>query len=218
MAMGGLPIGSPVYSRLYNPTAARYEQALAQLEGADEAVAFGSGMAAVTGALMAAKQRGNHIVAVRPLDRRHGPPAGLGHAGPGGELGRGRWHHRGPRPDTAMVIVETPANPTLALLDLEDIVRQAGKVPYWWTTPSPLPSCRIPSSRAPPWSCTARRSSWVKSLALNNPNEKRPVKSVQFISGKNPIKWKQTAEGLVIDVKGNKPCEAAYAFKIEFKK
>src|SRR5664279_5962047 len=27
MAMGGLPIGSPVYARLYNPTVARYEQA-----------------------------------------------------------------------------------------------------------------------------------------------------------------------------------------------
>ncbi|HJV39688.1 MAG TPA: PLP-dependent transferase, partial [Geothrix sp.] len=67
MAMGGLPIGSPVYSRLYNPTTARYEQALAQLEGAEEAVAFGSGMAAVTACLMAAKQRGGHVVAVRPL-------------------------------------------------------------------------------------------------------------------------------------------------------
>ncbi len=129
MAMGGLPIGSPVYSRLYNPTVARYEQALAQLEGADEAVAFGSGMAAVTGALMAAKQRGNHIVAVRPLY------GGTDHLLASGMLGlEVSWAEADGitaalRPDTAMVIVETPANPTLALLDLEDIVRQAGKVP-----------------------------------------------------------------------------------------
>jgi len=129
MAMGGLPIGSPVYARLYNPTVARYEQALAQLEGAEACVAFGSGMAAVTASLMAAKQRGNHIVAVRPLY------GGTDHLLASGMLGlEVTWAEADGiaaaiRPDTAMVIVETPANPTLALLDLEDVVRQAGKVP-----------------------------------------------------------------------------------------
>jgi len=129
MAMGGLPIGSPVYSRLFNPTVARYEQALAQLEGAEEAVAFGSGMAAVTASLMAAKQRGNHIVAVRPIY------GGTDHLLASGMLGlEVTWAEADGiaaaiRPDTAMVIVETPANPTLALLDLDDVVRQAGKVP-----------------------------------------------------------------------------------------
>ncbi|WP_243383729.1 trans-sulfuration enzyme family protein [Geothrix alkalitolerans] len=129
MAMGGLPIGSPVYSRLYNPTTARYEQALAQLEGAEEAVAFGSGMAAVTACLMAAKQRGGHVVAVRPLY------GGTDHLLASGMLGlEVTWAEADGiaaaiRPDTAMVIVETPANPTLAMVDLDDVVRQAGKVP-----------------------------------------------------------------------------------------
>ena len=129
MAMGGLPVGSPVYARLYNPTVARYEQALAQLEGAEEAVAFGSGMAAVTACLMAAKQRGSHIVAVRPVY------GGTDHLLASGMLGlEVTWAEADGiaaaiRPDTAMVIVETPANPTLALLDLDDVVRQAGKVP-----------------------------------------------------------------------------------------
>lgn len=58
----------------------------------------------------------------------------------------------------------------------------------------------------------------IKSLAKGNPNESRAIKSVEFISGKNPIQWKQTADGLIINTKGNKPCEAAYAFKIMFKK
>lgn len=129
MALGGLPIGSPVYSRLYNPTVARYEQALAQMEGAEECVAFGSGMAAVTASLMAAKQRGNHIVAVRPLY------GGTDHLLASGMLGlEVTWADADGiaaaiRPDTAMVMVETPANPTLALLDLDDVIRQAGKVP-----------------------------------------------------------------------------------------
>jgi len=129
MAMGGLPIGSPVYARLYNPTVARYEQALAQLEGAEEAVAFGSGMAAVTACLMAAKQRGSHIVAVRPVY------GGTDHLLASGMLGlEVTWAEADGiaaaiRPDTAMVIVETPANPTLAMVDLDDVVCQAGKVP-----------------------------------------------------------------------------------------
>ena len=129
LALGGVPEGSPVYSRLYNPTVARYEQALAQLEGAEEAVAFGSGMAAVTASLMAAKQRGNHIVAVRPLY------GGTDHLLASGMLGlEVTWAEADGitaalRPDTAMVLVETPANPTLAMLDLEEVVRQAGRVP-----------------------------------------------------------------------------------------
>jgi len=129
MAMGGQPVGSPVYARLYNPTVARYEQALAQLEGADEAVAFGSGMAAVTACLMAAKLRGGHVVAVRPLY------GGTDHLLASGLLGlEVTWAEADGiqaalRPDTSMVIVETPANPTLALLDLDDVVRQAGPVP-----------------------------------------------------------------------------------------
>jgi len=129
MALGGLPVGSPVYSRLYNPTTARYEQALAQLEGAEEAVAFGSGMAAVTACLMAAKTRGGHVVGVRPLY------GGTDHLLASGMLGlEVTWAEADGitaaiRPDTAMVIVETPANPTLAMVDLQEVVRQAGKVP-----------------------------------------------------------------------------------------
>lgn len=129
MALGGLPVGSPVYARLYNPTVARYETALAQLEGGEEAVAFGSGMAAVTACLMAAKQRGGHVVAVRPLY------GGTDHLLASGLLGlEVSWAEADGiaaalRPDTAMVLVETPANPTLAMVDLEAVVRQAGKVP-----------------------------------------------------------------------------------------
>ena len=129
LALGGHPEGSPVYSRLHNPTVARYEAALAQLEGAEEAVAFGSGMAAVTAALLAARNRGGHVVAVRPLY------GGTDHLLASGMLGlEVTWAEadgiaRALRPDTALVVVETPANPTLALVDLEAVVAQAGSVP-----------------------------------------------------------------------------------------
>ncbi|HJV23405.1 MAG TPA: aminotransferase class I/II-fold pyridoxal phosphate-dependent enzyme [Holophagaceae bacterium] len=129
MALGGLPQGSSVYARLHNPTVARFEGALAKLEGAAEAVAFASGMAAVTAILMAAAQKGKHVVAVRPLY------GGTDHLLASGLLGLdvtfAEPHEikAALRPDTSLVIVETPANPTLQLVDLADVVAQAGKVP-----------------------------------------------------------------------------------------
>src|SRR5512138_1765400 len=53
-----------VYTRDGNPTVAAFERAVADLEGAEGAVAFGSGMAAIHAALMAAGVRtGSRIVA-----------------------------------------------------------------------------------------------------------------------------------------------------------
>ncbi len=129
MALGGHPQGSSVYSRLHNPTVARFERALAALEGADEAVAFASGMAAFTAVLMAARQKGGHVVAVRPLY------GGTDHLLSSGLLGlEVTWAtpetlRESLRPDTALVVLETPANPTLSLVDLERAAEAVGPVP-----------------------------------------------------------------------------------------
>jgi cystathionine beta-lyase/cystathionine gamma-synthase len=130
MAAGGNPTGSSIYARMHNPTVARYEAALASLEGAEAAVAFASGMAALTAVLLAAREEGkNHVVAVRPL--YGGSDALL----EGGLLGHD-VSFAGPdeiapaiRPDTALVVLETPGNPTLSLVDIDDAVRQASGVP-----------------------------------------------------------------------------------------
>jgi methionine-gamma-lyase len=86
-------------------------------------------MAAITAVLLAAGQRGTHAVAVRPiygstdhllssgllgLDVTWATPATVGDA---------------IRPDTSLVLIETPGNPTCALVDIADIVQQAGRVP-----------------------------------------------------------------------------------------
>ena len=129
MAMGGQDKSNPVYSRLYNPTVGRFEEGLAKLEGAEEAVAFASGMAAMTACLLAAKQRGGHVVAVRPLY------GGSDHLIASGLLGlEVTWAepdeiHEALRSDTVLVIAETPANPTVSLLDIESVVAQACGVP-----------------------------------------------------------------------------------------
>lgn len=138
-ATGALPDGPPVYARLDNPTTARFETALARLEGTESAVAFASGMAALSACLLARAAEGlRHVVAVRPLygcsdhlltagllgtevtwaDPGDGTPAAVG-AGVAAAL----------RPDTGLVMVETPANPTLAELDLRAVADACGSVP-----------------------------------------------------------------------------------------
>ncbi len=120
---------NPIYARLHNPTVARFENALAQLEGTSDAVAFGSGMAAFSACLLAARQHGDHVLAVRPL---YGTSD---HVLNSGLLGlRTRWVKPeevsgAVNADTALVIIETPANPTLKLVDISAVAKAAGKVP-----------------------------------------------------------------------------------------
>jgi methionine-gamma-lyase len=134
LTSGGGPKGSFIYARMHNPTVARFEHALAELEGAQEAVAFASGMAAITAALLAARvaepgRVRNHVVAVRPL---YGGTDGLL---AGGLLGMETTFvapegiAAAIRPDTALVLMETPCNPTLDLVDIEQVVRDARDVP-----------------------------------------------------------------------------------------
>jgi methionine-gamma-lyase len=131
MALGGHPgAGGTVYARLWNPTVARFEEALAVLEGAAEAVAFASGMAAMTAALLAAtQQRGRHVVAVRPLYGGTDHLLGSGLLGTETTFTDAAGVATALRPDTALVIVETPANPSLELVDIAAVVAAAGDVP-----------------------------------------------------------------------------------------
>jgi len=132
MATGGVPgPGGNVYARLWNPTVARFESALAQLERAPTSVAFASGMAAMSATLIALSQgtRDAHVVAVRPLY------GGTDHLLASSFLGvettfcDATGVGRAMRPSTVVVIVETPANPTLDLVDISGIVAAAGGVP-----------------------------------------------------------------------------------------
>jgi len=121
--------GSLVYQRLWNPTVARFEDALAELEYTDGAVAFGSGMAALTACLLATVAAGRpHVVAVRPLY------GGSDHLLSTGLLGTTVTYvdpagvAAAIRPDTGLVIVETPANPTVDLVDIASVAAAAGDV------------------------------------------------------------------------------------------
>jgi cystathionine beta-lyase/cystathionine gamma-synthase len=125
------PGQTAVYQRLWQPGVARFEDALAQLEGTSHAVAFASGMAALSACLIASVTRGRpHVVALRPLY------GGTDHVLATGLLGTEvTWCESQDqvaaaiRPDTGLVIVETPANPTCELVDIEQVAAAAGDVP-----------------------------------------------------------------------------------------
>ncbi|WP_454698996.1 trans-sulfuration enzyme family protein [Arthrobacter humicola] len=132
MATGGMHQEgqSTVYQRLWNPTVARFEQGVALLEGAPEAVAFATGMAALSAVLLATVAAGNkHVVAVRPLY------GGSDHILASGLLGTevtfttAGGVRAALRPDTGLVMVETPANPSLELVDIAQLARDADGVP-----------------------------------------------------------------------------------------
>ncbi|HSE54124.1 MAG TPA: aminotransferase class I/II-fold pyridoxal phosphate-dependent enzyme [Nocardioidaceae bacterium] len=125
------PGQTPVYQRLWQPGVARFEDALGQLEGTSHAVAFASGMAALSACLIASVTRGRpHVVALRPLY------GGSDHVLATGLLGTSvTWCESQEavaaaiRPETGLIVVETPANPTCELVDIEAVVSAAGEVP-----------------------------------------------------------------------------------------
>ncbi|MEV0157549.1 PLP-dependent aspartate aminotransferase family protein [Micromonospora sp. NPDC050686] len=132
LATGGTMAGaaSAVYQRLWNPTVARFETALAELEGTTDAVAFASGMAALTAALLAATRDGRrHVVAVRPLYGGTDHVLATGLLGTEVTWARPDQVAAAVRPDTGLVIVETPANPTLDLVDIAALAAAAGDTP-----------------------------------------------------------------------------------------
>ncbi len=122
--------GSLVYQRLWNPTVARFEDALAELEQTDGAVAFGSGMAALTACLLGTVAAGRpHVIAVRPIYGGSDHLLSTGLLGTTVSFVRSDEIAAAVRPDTGLVILETPANPTVELVDIAAAVRQAGDVP-----------------------------------------------------------------------------------------
>jgi cystathionine beta-lyase/cystathionine gamma-synthase len=120
------------YTRYGNPTHTVVENAIAQLEGTDAALLFSSGMAAITTSMLALVKAGDHIVAQR--DIYGGVTKFLSQWLP--RLGVEttfvdtndiEQHERAIRPNTKIVHIESPTNPTVRVVDLEKIAALARK-------------------------------------------------------------------------------------------
>ncbi|HTF42439.1 MAG TPA: aminotransferase class I/II-fold pyridoxal phosphate-dependent enzyme [Terriglobales bacterium] len=120
------------YTRYGNPTNTVAEAAIAELEGADGALLFASGMGAITSAIFALVKAGDHIVAQR--DIYGGTTKFLSQWLP--KLGvettfvdttQYEQYERAIRPNTKLLYLESPTNPTLQIADLNQAAAVASK-------------------------------------------------------------------------------------------
>jgi cystathionine beta-lyase/cystathionine gamma-synthase len=115
------------YSRYANPTVRSFEEAIAELEGAEDALAFASGMGAIASTVLALCSTGDHIVTQRQLYAGttaflQGPCARLGIETTFVDVATPGAFTDAIRPGrTMMVLAETPSNPRLELADLDEL-------------------------------------------------------------------------------------------------
>lgn len=123
-----------VYSRYGNPTVSLFEERMALIEGTERCFGTASGMAAIFAALAAPVKAGDHIVASQVLfgSCTHILTKILPNWGVEATLvdgaDRAAWK-AAIRPETKLLFCESPANPTLALVDLRavaDLAHEAG--------------------------------------------------------------------------------------------
>jgi O-succinylhomoserine sulfhydrylase len=122
--------GAHNYSRFANPTMDMFQDRMALLEGAEAARAFATGMAAVTNAIMSQVRAGDHIVAAQALfgGCRYVVEDFAPRFGVESTLVDGRDPEnfaRAMRPNTKVVFIETPTNPTLELVDIAAVAEIA---------------------------------------------------------------------------------------------
>jgi len=115
------------YGRYANPTVRSFEEAIAELEGAESSLAFASGMGAISTVVLALCGAGSHIVAQKQLYaatlaflqgpcRRFGIDVTLVDGTVPGAFAEAVQPGR-----TMLVLAETPSNPRLELIDLDEL-------------------------------------------------------------------------------------------------
>lgn len=119
-----------VYTRLSNPTIEAAENKLAALEGGDGCLVFSSGMAAITATLLSVLEKGDHLVSIPDLyggtrvllDKelpRHGIGVSLVDCEDSSAIENALTQ------ETRAILIETPTNPLLRVLDMKKIAKVA---------------------------------------------------------------------------------------------
>ncbi|MEM8746767.1 MAG: PLP-dependent aspartate aminotransferase family protein [Actinomycetota bacterium] len=115
------------YSRYQNPTVRSFEEAVRDLEGAEDSLAFSSGMGALASTVLALCSAGSHVVAQRQLYAGtlaflQGPCRRLGIETTFVDVAEPGAFANAVRPGRTMVVLaESPSNPRLELADLDEV-------------------------------------------------------------------------------------------------
>lgn len=122
-----------IYSRYANPTVDMFEKRMCALEGAEDARATASGMAAVTASLLCSVRAGDHIVAARALFgscrwvvETLAPKYGIETTLVDGTK-KEEWE-KAVRPNTKLFFLESPTNPTLEVVDIAEVAKLANSI------------------------------------------------------------------------------------------
>lgn len=121
-----------IYSRLGNPTVRILEERMAEIEYGEGALAFGSGMAAVSAILIHTTKAGNHVLCSRGIygctfgllemmEEKYGITHNLVSMTTEEEI------EQALRPETVCIYLETPINPTMEIVNLEAVMAVAKK-------------------------------------------------------------------------------------------
>lgn len=122
-----------IYSRFANPTVRMFEERMALLEGAEDARATATGMAAVTAAMLCCLRSGDHVLSSQALfgSCRFIVEDLLPRYGITSTLVDGRdldaWK-KAIRPNTKIVFLESPSNPSLEIIDVRAVAEIAHSV------------------------------------------------------------------------------------------
>jgi methionine-gamma-lyase len=119
-----------IYTRMRNPTIEAMEDAVAVLEGGAKALGCGSGMAATHTIMMAELKAGDHVICSEAV---YGPTATLlenVHSKFGVEATFVDTSNiddikKAIKPNTKLIFVETPGNPTLVMTDIMEVAKVA---------------------------------------------------------------------------------------------
>ena len=119
-----------VYSRLGNPTVRVLEERIARLENGEKGLAFASGMAAVSAVLLSLTKANDHVLCsaglygctyglLMMLKEKYNITSDFSLLDSEDEI------HAKIKPETTLIYVETPINPTMKLIDLELVSKVA---------------------------------------------------------------------------------------------
>lgn len=119
-----------IYSRLGNPTVTELENRIAAMEGGEKGLAFASGMAAVSAVLFALAKAGDHILVSRGiygctfgfltlLEEKYNVTHDFS------DLESEEEIRKMIKPNTRLIYLETPINPTMQIIDIRLVVKVA---------------------------------------------------------------------------------------------
>ena len=165
-----------IYSRFSNPTVDEFIYKVAALEGAEDGIATGTGMAAIFSTFMTFLNNGDHIISAsavfgstHTILTKYLPKWGIEYSY--FDMSKPETIEALIKPNTKMLYVETPCNPGLDIIDIEWVSAFVSSIRFylWSIIVLPLLPCNNPLNMVPTWYCillpsllTGRDEYWVE--------------------------------------------------------